>query len=283
MADSTPRLAAPAGATDCHMHIIYPVSDYPVAEGETPFPTYSVDEYVAEIAALGIERAVFAQTPRYRHDHRCIIAGVAELNAKLPGAARGTVCLPGTVTQDEIRALHDQGIRGAAVHMLPGGCSTWEEVPEIAAKISDFGWLMQVQLDGTTLPERQSVLADLAAPLVIDHCGKFLQPGGLAHAGATVLLDLVAAGNTYVKLSAPYESTWDDPPYLKDSGAIARALIEAAPDRCLWASNWPHLGSASRADWPDDAMLLDTLLEWTDDDTARRKILVDNPARLFRF
>lgn len=280
---TTPRLQAPAGATDCHMHILYPVVRHPVAEGETPFPEYSVDEYVAEIGRLGIERAVFAQTPRYKHDHTCVLAGVAELNKKLPGGARGTVCLPGSVSQDEIEQLHQQGIRGAAAHMLPGGCTTWDEIPEITAKISDFGWLFQVQLDGTTLPERRQALAELPVPVVIDHCGKFLQPGGLAHEGATVLLDLATVGNTYVKLSAPYESTWDDPPYLKDSGAIARALIEAAPDRCLWASNWPHLGTSGRAAWPDDAMLLDTLLAWTDSETARQKILVDNPARLYCF
>ena len=283
MADTAPRLTPPAGAADCHMHIIYPAERYPVAAGEAPFPTYSVDEYVADIGAFGIERAVFAQTPPYHHDHRCVVAAVAELDRRLPGGARGTVCLPATVSAAEIQTLHGQGIRAAAFHMLPGGVMTWDDLPVVAAKIADVGWHIDLQLDGTTLPDHAATLAALPVPLVIDHCGKFLQPGGMAHAGAATLLDLVAAGNTYVKLSAPYESTWDDPPYLKDSGAIAAALIDAAPERCLWASNWPHLGCANRAEWPDNAMLLDTLLAWTGDAAARQAILVDNPARLYGF
>ncbi len=277
---SHPTLTAPAGAVDTHMHIIYPASRYPVAPGNEVFPEYSVTEYLNEIGTgLGIDRCVVAQTPRYAHDHRCVIAAVAELGPR----ARGTVCLPGDVTAAQVEALHAQGMRGAAFHMLPGGASTWDEIPKVAAVVADFGWHVQVQLDGTTLPDHRDVLSGLPSTLVIDHCGKFLQPGGTSHAGFAVLQDLVAAGNTYVKLSAAYESTWDDPPFMADSGAIASALIAAAPDRCMWASNWPHLASKTRDTWPDDAVLLDTLLAWTDDEAARTKILVDNPARVYGF
>ena len=90
-------------------------------------------------------------------------------------------------------------------------------------------------------------------------------------------------GRTYVKLSAPYESSLDDPPYMKDAGKRAAALIKAAPERMLWASNWPHLGHPVLADKPDNAMTLDCLLAWCDDASVRQAILVDTPARLYGF
>jgi D-galactarolactone isomerase len=94
------------------------------------------------------------------------------------------------------------------------------------------------------------------------------------------LLDLLDTGRVWVKLSAPYETSKTGAPAYEDVGAIAKALVKAAPERCLWASNWPHPGQATL---PDDAQLLDLLLDWAPNERTRRMILVDNPARLYNF
>ena len=116
--------------------------------------------------------------------------------------------------------------------------------------------------------------------MVIDHNGKFLEPVSTEHPGFKSLLRLIAGGNTWVKLSAPYETSRTGPPRYADVGVLAKALAHAYPERCVWASNWPHPG---RNPVPDTADMLDLLLEWADDDATRRRILVDNPAELYGF
>ena len=96
-----------------------------------------------------------------------------------------------------------------------------------------------------------------------------------------VLLGLVEAGRTYVKLAAPYETSKIGAPYFDDVGALAKALTRAAPERMLWATNWPHPTPGIVK--PDDAVVLDMLLDWVADEATRRQVLVDNPARLYRY
>ncbi|MGE3147232.1 MAG: amidohydrolase family protein, partial [Pseudorhodoplanes sp.] len=114
------------------------------------------------------------------------------------------------------------------------------------------------------------------------HVGKFLEPVPVEDANFQALLRLVGEGRTYVKLAAPYETSKLGPPTYDDVGALAKALVRAAPERMLWASNFPH-PSAPADNKPDDALLLDMLLDWVPDEATRRKILADNPARLYGF
>ena len=125
-------------------------------------------------------------------------------------------------------------------------------------------------------------LRTVKGDLVIDHVGKFLEPVATDHPSFRALLRLVESGRVWVKLSAPYEVSKVGRPLYGDVGALAKALVKAAPERMLWASNWPH-PSATDANRPDDAELLDLLLDWAPDDAVRRKILADNPARLYGF
>ncbi len=161
--------------------------------------------------------------------------------------------------------------------ILPGERT---RIEPLAARIAPLGWHVQVQLDGRLLPEREALIAALPCTLVIDHTGKFLEPVPPSHPAFAVLLRLVETGRTYVKLSAPYETSKAGPPLYEDVGRLARALVRAAPERMLWASNWPH---PSVGEAPDDALLLDLLLDWAPDDATRRKVLVDNPAELYGF
>ena len=152
---------------------------------------------------------------------------------------------------------------------------------ELAARVQPFGWHTQIQLDGRGFPEREAVLKRLPGTVVVDHVGRFHDPVPVDHPSFKVLQRLVDTGRFFVKLSAPYESqSRVGPPHWSDVGALAKALVAQAPERMLWASNWPHPGQSQI---PDEADLLDLLLEWAPDDATRRRILVDNPAALYGF
>ena len=125
------------------------------------------------------------------------------------------------------------------------------------------------------------MIVRLPGRLVIDHTGKFLEPVPPEHSAFKVLLDLIGSGRCWVKLSAPYETSRRGPPDYADVGALAKALIQAAPERMLWASNWPH--PSVKGEPPDDAMLLDMLGHWCEDEGTRHRILADNPAELYGF
>ena len=165
--------------------------------------------------------------------------------------------------------------------MLPGAPLPWEILETMSARVAPFGWHVQLQLDGRDLPDREALLKRLTSTLVIDHVGKFLEPVPLDHPGFQVLQNLVDGGRTWVKLSAPYEVSKVGPPNYSDVGMLAKVLAKSAPERMLWATNWPHPTPAAPV--PDDAWMLDMLLDWIPDEAARRRALVENPAQLYGF
>jgi D-galactarolactone isomerase len=165
--------------------------------------------------------------------------------------------------------------------MLPGGVLPWEILEDVAARVHDFGWHVQLQLDGRDLPQYEDVLHRLPGALVIDHTGKFLEPVSTDHPGFQTLLRLIDSGRVWIKLSAPYETSKVGAPSYADVGVLARALIAAAPERMVWATNWPHPSVQDNP--PDEAVLMGALLEWMGDEETRHRILVDNPATLYGF
>jgi D-galactarolactone isomerase len=275
--DTPPRLQAPPGATDTHMHVFdarFPLAPTAVM---TP-PEAPVSEYRKVCRRVGIARTVVVQPSGYGTDNSCTLAAIAALGP----AARGIGVVPESVTDAELERLAAAGIRGVRFHMFPGGVLPWESLEPLAARVRPLGWHVQVQLDGRRLPDHEAVLRRLPGTLVIDHVGKFLEPVPVDHPAFRVLVRLVEAGCTYVKLSAPYETSKAGPPNYDDVGALAKILVKDAPERMLWASNWPHLGQP-RDRLPDEAVQLDMLLDWAPDESIRRQILVDNPAALYGF
>jgi D-galactarolactone isomerase len=273
-----PRLAAPPGACDTHIHIYGPRDQYPLAPTcvVTP-PDGPVDAYRTVMRRLGLERVVIVQPSAYGKDNRCTLAAMAELG----DCARGVVVVDRSVDDAELARVTEAGVRGIRFFMLPGGVLPWEVLEEMAARVHPFGWHVQLQLDGRLLPEREDVLLRLPGTLVIDHNGKFLEPVATDHPAFKTLLRLLDTGRCWIKTSAPYETSKEGPPRYGDVGVLAKALIRAAPERIVWASNWPHPGQDANP--PDEAVLLDLLLDWADDDATRRRILADNPAKLYGF
>ena len=266
-------LNAPPGACDCHMHVYddrYPVDP----RWKVPPPTAPVTAYREVQRELGIGRAVVVQPNAYGFDNNCTIDAIRELGPQ----TRGVAAVPPDVTSGELARLHAAGIRGARCYMLPNAFLSWDDVRVIAARVAPFGWHVQLQLDGRDLPKRAPLLAKLPTEVVIDHNGKYLVPVEPSDPSFLALLRLLDSGRSWVKLSAPYETSKTGAPRYEDVSVLARALVARNPQRCVWATNWPHPGQNPA---PSSAAMLDLLLDWAPDAADRARILVDNPARLY--
>ena len=272
-----PVLKTPAGAVDTHIHFFD--GQYPGAPGgPPPLDDCTPDDYRLVRKRLGLEKLVIVQPNGYQFDNRCSLDALRDFGAD----ARAVLCLHGTESDADLQALHDQGVRGARIMDLPGGASTLDRTLALAARIAPFGWHVITQFDGRSLEEHAKILERIDGDYVVDHTGKFLEPVATDDPAFAALLRLVDKGNCYVKLSAFYETSKSGPPFYEDVGRMARALIDHAPDRVIWASNWPHVGRKAE-NYPDDANQLDCLGQWTDSDAIIRKILVENPRKLYDF
>jgi D-galactarolactone isomerase len=275
---SIARVATPPGACDCHMHVFDPRFDAVNSSSPAP-PPASVERYRQEVQVpLGLQRVIVVQSNRYGSNN----LGMLEAMAHFGAAARGVAVVPPDVTEAELARLTALGVRGVRFHMLPGGALQWPQLDAVVARVKDFGWHVQVQLNGWELPEHLQRLRSLPLPCVVDHIGKYIEPAP-PRAGDhafTALQHLLDSGRAWVKVSAPYESSRSGPPAYADVSALAQALIRSHPQRCVWASNWPHLG---RDPAPDNLAMLDLLSSWAGNEATRRRVLVDNPAELYGF
>jgi D-galactarolactone isomerase len=271
----TPRLTAPKGTCDTHMHFYN--ARFPSAPTAliTP-PDAWVDDYRSLQRRLNLERVVIVQPTTYGLDTSCQLAAMKVFGDN----ARGVTVVDTSTSNAELDRLTRMGVRGTRFHMLPGGVCSWDMLEEVAARVHHFGWHIQLQMNGREFPEREAMLKRLPGTLVVDHVGRFMGPVSTDDPAFKALLRLLETGRCWVKLSAPYESSKSGAPNWTDVAPEARALAKAAPERMLWASNWPHPGQKNP---PDDADLLDLLLDWVDDEMVRNKILTDNPAELYGF
>ena len=268
----------PPGAWDSHIHILDP--RFPTVPGAVyQPPVATVADYQLLQRRLGLERVLVIQSSTHGTDHACLLDAIRRLGPD----ARGVGMVAASVTDAELARLAAGGVRGARCLMTPGGVVAWEDVPKLAARIQAFGWHTNLQMRGNDLPERFQTIRDLPGPVVIDHLGLFSRPVPPDHPEVAVLLRLLDTGRLWVKLSAPYGGGRMGPPPFVAMWPLARALLRYAPDRLVWGSDWPHTFMTEVYKLPpgDAAMLLDLLLEWTEDDAVRRRVLVDTPQDLF--
>lgn len=270
-----PEIKAPAGACDTHMHFYDSRFETAATATFTP-PDAKLEDYRAVQEALGLERVVVVQPTTYGTDNSCQLEAMAALGE----SARGIMVVDETTTEEELERLTALGARGARFHMLPGGAVGWDIIESVAAKIRPFGWHIQLQMNGREFVERIAVVRNLPVPLVVDHVGRFTPPVPAEDANFKILLGLLEAGNCWVKLSAPYESSSDGPPAFADVAAEAEILARTAPERMLWATNWPHPNQKKPL---TPAATLKLLHDWIPDEALRHKALVDNPAALYGF
>jgi predicted TIM-barrel fold metal-dependent hydrolase len=272
-----PKLVvAPPKACDCHAHIIGPGAKYPFVAGRSFTPVEAhLDQYRRMLSALGLQRAVIIQPSFYGTDNSRTHDAIAESH----GNWRGVAGLVASAPKAEIQRLHDAGFRGARVNLSFKGGPTLEDLAKVAQVVAPFGWHMQIQVEGRDLTELAPRFRGLATPLVIDHMGRVAPELGVQYPGFQALLALVREGNTWVKLSSAYAMSAKPYPY-DDVAPFAKALIEAGPSRVVWGSNWPH--PSYKGAPPVDATQLDLLAYWAPEE-MRKRILVDNPAKLYGF
>lgn len=264
------------GACDCHVHVYSPgFALAPTATFQPPPAPASA--YQAVQKRLGLSRVVVVQPTGYGFDNACTLAAIAELGE----GACGVAVVPPDVPDAELARLHAGGIRGVRFMMLPGGVLPWSALEPLAQRMASLGWHADIQFDGRDFAQHAQRLLALPCRVVIDHIGKFLGPVDVRSEAYRALCSVLDAGNAWIKLSAPYESSRSGPPGYADVEPIARDLASRYPERCLWASNWPH---PNVKPVPDEQALLDWSLALMDGDAARvRKMLVDNPAQLYGF
>lgn len=277
MSARKPKLAVPAGATDTHIHVYH--AEAPPAAGGPALPgDFREDQYREMRERLGLSRVIVVQPNAYQDDNRVTLEAIRAFG---PGAKGVGVVKPG-VSDAEIERLTKGGIVAQRIFQLPWGAVGFDHMHNVMPLVHPFGWHANVQLDGRELPQWEDTIKRLPGKFVIDHIGKFLEPVTPKQKAFKSLLRLLDTGRCWVKLSAPYETSKTGAPKYEDVGRLAKALVKHAPERMLWASNWPH-PSASKDNLPDDADLLDLLLDWAPNEATRTRILVDNPAGLYNF
>jgi predicted TIM-barrel fold metal-dependent hydrolase len=272
-----PRLKIPAGSADCHAHIFGPQQRYPYVPNRSYTPAEAgIDAYRRMLGALGFDRAVIVQPSVYGTDNRCTRDAIAASGGNWRGVAVVEPGLPRALLTD----LHAAGFRGVRINLLFKGGLQLEALEQIARAIAPLGWHVQLLLDGRDLPELARRLQRLPVDFVVDHMGHLPASAGTGQAGFQTLLELLRSGNCWVKLSGPYRIS-PTPERYREAMPFARALVEAAPERLVFGTDWPHPSISVPV--PQDALLLDLLETWAPGEETRRRILVENPARLYGF
>ena len=272
-----PKLRVPPKSCDCHAHVLGPPDRFPYVPDRSYTPPDALPgSYLAMLATLGIERMVVVQASCYGEDNRRTAAAVRELGLH---RARGVAMVGANVTERELQALHDDGIRATRfITTAKGGPST-EQLPDVAARVAPFGWHIEMYVPTSAWPTLLPVIERLAVPVVFDHMGGMMASTPPQDPIFRRILALLESGRCWTKLTG-YRPSVAGPPYA-DVLPLARRFIERALDRCVWGTDWPHTNIEGYM--PDDGDLLDQLGDWAPDARELKKILVDNPATLYRF
>jgi 2-pyrone-4,6-dicarboxylate lactonase len=277
-----PNVRLPKGAIDTHVHVFEP--GYPLSPGRGYNPP---DSTLADLehlhATIGVDRVVFTQPSIYGTDNSAILNAAAKLNTRTPSRARSVVAIALDIGDAELAALDAQGVRGVRLNTDNKGGMPMEmkDIPELAARIAPFGWHIEFLFPGKDIIELMPVFTALKIPMSIGHFAYQAATAGVAAPGFRALLELMRRGNTWMKISgANRVSETDLPPY-DDVKPLAHALIEAAPERIMWGTDWPHPNKYLAN--PNDGDLVDAFGDWVTDETMRRKIMVDTPAAFYRF
>jgi predicted TIM-barrel fold metal-dependent hydrolase len=272
-----PALQLPPNAADCHCHVFGPREKYPWAANRlyTP-PPVTLDHYLAMLDTTGFARGVMVQTGLYGTDNRFIVDAIKAHPQRL----RAIALIDETFSDRALRDLADAGVRGFRVNRTAKTGLAFDVARRLAERTRDLGWHVQFLLDIEDYPDIDRLLGDFPTEVVIDHMGRPDPRKGVDAPGFQALIRLLKSGRGWAKLSAPYRTSRQEPPY-HDITPFAQALVAAAPDRLVWGSDWPHvlLETTMRV----DGDLVDQIAVWVPDAALRTRILVDNAERLYGF
>jgi predicted TIM-barrel fold metal-dependent hydrolase len=270
-----PALKAPAKAADCHIHIYDPRYQPPVTK-----PSEStLSDYRLLQKRIGLSRVVIVTPRNYVTDNTVTTDAIKALGQD---NARGVAVIRPTITDEALKKLHDEGIRG--IRFTVGDPKTAvvsiDMIEPLAKRIADYGWHIQLNMPYDKIVEHATMLGRLPTQLVFDHLGKPPVEQGIQHASHAVIRQLLDKRRAWVKVSGAYMNTEVGPPTYADATRVAKAFVSAAPERLVWGSDWPH---PSPKEKPDDALLFDLLSVWAPSEITRHRILVTNPQDLYGF
>lgn len=286
---TVPSFEVPSGACDCHVHIFGPDARFPFSPKRlyTPGPA-SIEDLLALHRALHIDRVVVVHPSPYGADNACTVDAVRKLGAR----ARGVAVIDDTISDAMLDDMHAAGIRGVRVNLESYGESdpavAGRHLQYAAERVARLGWHVQTYTNLAVLAPLHDTILKLPTTLVVDHFSRPKASRGTTQPGFAEFLALLRSGKVYAKISAPYRISQQ--PHYTDAAPIARAMIAANPDRIVWGTDWPHPGAAKRDPAviepfrpEDNGHALNRLAEWAQSAAELRKILVDNPARLYQF
>ena len=277
-----PNITLPAGSIDTHVHVFedrYPLSP---GRGYNP-PESTLDDLKHLHAHLGIDRVVFTQPSVYGTDNSAILDGMNALNAETPGRARGVCAMTMDFTDAQLQELHDQGIRGVRLNIDNKGGMPLEldQIAELEARIKPFDWHIEWLFPGKDIVSLMSVFEGMTTRMSIGHFAYQPATAGIEAEGFQALLKLVRDGNTWVKISGCNRVSETDLPPYDDCQPMARALIEANPDRVIWGTDWPHPNKYEVN--PNDADPVEAFGQWVPDEDMRTRIMVTNSEAFYEF
>lgn len=270
-------VTAPPGACDAHCHVFGPAARFPFApeRAYTP-PDAPLEAFQRLQSRLGLDTAVFVQASCHGTDNAALLDALVRGRGRYAGVAM----IDETFTDEQILELHAAGVRGTRFNFVAhlGGAPEESTFWRIVDRVAEHGWHVVLHFDAKDLPDYAELLDQLRVPYLIDHMARVDAARGVDQPAFQELLRHMVDERCWVKISgAERLSAGGDPPY-DDVVPLARALIEAAPDRVLWGTDWPHPNVRRM---PDDGDLVDLLARFAPDEHVRRRILVDNPRRLY--
>lgn len=283
----------PAGACDCHTHIHPDPAKFPFFAGRVYTPELASPEEMSALhKALKMERVVIVTPSIYGTDNSATLFGMAARGA----TARGVAVIDDKTSEADLDAMGKAGIRGIRLNLATGGVNDpTVGRPRFSAaveRIKARGWHVQLFTSLAMITAIKDLVLASPVPVVFDHFGGAQAALGVGQPGFADLVELVKSGKAHVKISGAYRASKLGPDYA-DATPLAQALIAANPDRIVWGTDWPHPDSVTPPGKQvtdvtplfqiDDGRLLNQLPVWTPDAAVRKKILVDNPARLYGF
>jgi predicted TIM-barrel fold metal-dependent hydrolase len=279
-----PKTLPPANSCDSQFHVFGPREQYPVRAGaayEMPSATWQVAQKMHR--TLGVTRGVIVQATTYGADHTVVLDALAGLNGS--GPRNYLACANAAVLSERddayLHKLHDAGVRGARFTRAGLGISLSPAEQERAfARIRELGWYVKIQPEASGIAEQIGAFEHLEVPVLIDHMGRPDLAKGDADAGLVKLIELLQRGNFWVMLSLSEKTSKEGFPW-NDVVPLAQKLIAAAPDRCVWGSDWPHPVSVKQP--PNEGDLMELVYRFAPDRATLQKLLVDNPAAFFGF
>ena len=283
---SQATFALPAGSCDSHVHVYGPFDRFPpLIEGRfAPTRETPVEDLLSLWDGLGIARGVIVHAIRAGADNAVTLDALR----RHPDRLRGVALVDREVDDRTLDTLDAAGFRGVRINLLrqdgkpvASGGMDLDALLALAPRLAERGWHAQLWIETGDLMELAPTLEKLPLTYVIDHMGRTMVDKGVAYPGFRDFCDRLRSGRYWCKLSGADRNTRTGAPFA-DTAPFMRALVAANPDRLVWGSDWPHVGHAPDA-IPREADLLRLFFDCVPDADIRRRILVDNPARLYGF